>query len=323
MSDGAVEVLRELTASLSSGGVLQTQLTAVADAALILLPGDHASIRLLKRGQLLPCARRGVGVQHQPPEFRKGEGVLGWVVAQRRAVRIDDIEEDPRFAARPRGFAVRSLISVPLCSGPRVYGALSVSAPDPSAFTEADQNMASLLSNCAVPHLQLARLSRLVVTDENTHTFNRRYLFPRLASECRKAMLSGRPLSLLLLDLDHFKSVNDRYGHKVGDIVLARFADRVRKAVRSEDVFVRRGGEECVVIMPGADGAAAFRVAERVRQEVRERPIALPEDIQIPLTASIGVAVWDREESPGDFERRSDAAMYTAKSEGRDRVVMA
>lgn len=128
------------------------------------------------------------------------------------------------------------------------------------------------------------------------------------------------PLSIALMDLDHFKKVNDAHGHDAGDEVLRAFTDRVRAEVRRHDVLVRRGGEEFVLIMPETASSEALLVAERVRARVGGAPIPL-RTATTDLTVSIGIASWDGE-SPESLEQRADAAMYRAKRAGRNQVVV-
>jgi two-component system cell cycle response regulator len=124
------------------------------------------------------------------------------------------------------------------------------------------------------------------------------------------------------MDLDHFKRVNDSFGHDVGDQVLRAFAGRVRSATRRADVLVRRGGEEFVLVMPAATAEQAEDIAERVRENVARTPFAIGER-RIAQTVSIGVATWTVRESADALEKRADEAMYRAKELGRDRVVFA
>jgi diguanylate cyclase (GGDEF)-like protein len=116
--------------------------------------------------------------------------------------------------------------------------------------------------------------------------------------------------------------VNDTHGHAVGDQVLRVFVERVRAATRRVDILVRRGGEEFVLLMPGTTSMEAKTIADRICRNAAERPIEIGE-ASIAQTVSIGVATWDGEESPEKLEQRADAAMYSAKKHGRDRVVVA
>jgi two-component system, cell cycle response regulator len=129
-------------------------------------------------------------------------------------------------------------------------------------------------------------------------------------------------VSLLYMDLDHFKRINDRFGHAMGDVVLRTFADRVRRCVRRIDVLVRRGGEEFVLIMPQTGATQALATATRIQQTLQQEPIAIG-GTSVRQTVSIGVATWDNRETPDALESRADHAMYRAKRLGRDRVIVA
>jgi diguanylate cyclase (GGDEF)-like protein len=321
----ALSVLLELTRKLTEERPLESALGEVTAALLRLLPGDHASVRLLDetRSELIAGARSGRGASHAPLTFMRGEGVAGWVAEQGEVARIADTNADPRFKqATDQGFQIRSLLAVPLFSGGEVIGVLSLTAADPGAYSADDELMARLVANCTVPPLEKARLARLTLTDPVTLAYNQRYLMPRLREEFERATRNNEPVSILFLDLDHFKRVNDTWGHAVGDLVLRTFAERVRPAVRKYDVLVRRGGEEFVLIMPGGSLSDAQYIAERIRIGMSEAPIEAG-GVQIQQTVSIGAAEWDRFEDPVSLDRRADAAMYEAKRAGRDRVALA
>jgi two-component system, cell cycle response regulator len=322
----ALRVLLDLTRVLAEERPLESALTAVTDALLRLLPGEHASVRLLDetRTELIAGGRSGRGVNNAPLHFRRGEGVAGWVAEHADIARIDDAAHDVRFMPRRgQGFEVSSMLAVPLLSSGEVVGVLAVSSSLPNAYTVDDEVMARLVANCTVPPLEKARLARLTLTDPTTLAYNQRYLMPRLREEFERASRTGEALSILFVDLDHFKDVNDTWGHAVGDIVLRAFADRVRPVVRRYDVLVRRGGDEFVLIMPGGTIAEACDVAGRMRAAMSDVPIVAGDGVSIKQTVSIGAAEWNRLELPDGLDRRADAAMYEAKSGGRDRVVVA
>ena len=183
--------------------------------------------------------------------------------------------------------------------------------------------MAMLLANCAAPCIERARLEHLSITDHHTLAFNQRYLLPRLCDEVAAARRNVSPLSVLLLDLDLFKRVNDEHGHAVGDAVLRGFADCVRDAVRRQDVLVRRGGDEFVLIMPGTGEAAAQHAAERIRARLASAPLDGGGGVRVAQTVSIGVVTWDGNEEPAALEQRADAALYDAKGGGRNQIAVA
>ena len=323
----ALVVLLELTRELTNPRPqLEDSLRAVTEAALELLPGNHASIRLLdgSHAELLSGARSGSGRDQAPMTFKRGEGIIGWVVDQSEGVLVDDVTKDERFIEKVgAGFSIRSLLAEPLWSAGKVIGVLSISSSELSAFSTDHQTLARLLANCSSPPIERARLGRLAMTDDLTLAYNQRYLQPRVYEEIERARRSGMPVSVLLMDLDHFKKVNDDYGHAVGDMALRLFADRVRTMVRRMDVFVRRGGEEFTLVMPSTTLEHAIATAERIRSHLADSPLSVGEGIFLKQTVSIGLATWDRSESPEELQQRADVAMYRAKELGRNRVAVA
>ncbi|MCB1449849.1 MAG: PleD family two-component system response regulator [Nitratireductor sp.] len=162
----------------------------------------------------------------------------------------------------------------------------------------------------------------MAVTDGLTGLHNRRYLDSHLPGMFDKATSRGKPISLIICDIDFFKKVNDNYGHDVGDEVIREFANRIRKNVRGIDLACRFGGEEFVVVMPDTDLALAKVVAERIRREVCTHPFIVQEGKgQLPITVSIGVSTIEgQEDTPGHMLKRADVALYNAKRGGRNQV---
>ncbi|HLH11920.1 MAG TPA: PleD family two-component system response regulator [Methylovirgula sp.] len=161
----------------------------------------------------------------------------------------------------------------------------------------------------------------LAVVDPLTGLNNRRYFETHLSALVGQAADRGRPLSLMVLDIDHFKEVNDTYGHEAGDRVLRGFAERVRRVIRVPDLVCRLGGEEFVIVMPDTHLDVATKIAERVRAEVeRERFVVAEDGSRIAVTVSIGLAERGHDGEPEGLFRRADRALYRAKSSGRNRV---
>jgi two-component system, cell cycle response regulator len=163
----------------------------------------------------------------------------------------------------------------------------------------------------------------MAITDALTGLNNRRYMESHLATLVEQATAHGRPLALMLLDIDFFKSINDSFGHDAGDDVLREFAMRVRKSIRGIDLACRYGGEEFVVVMPETDLQVASLVAERLRRSIAGEPFAVGKGARrIGVTISIGLTTLERNgESVADVLKRADNALYRAKHEGRNRVV--
>lgn len=162
----------------------------------------------------------------------------------------------------------------------------------------------------------------LAVTDPLTGLYNRRYLDAHLKSVVGRAIATSKPACLLIFDIDHFKNVNDSYGHAAGDDVLRDFAERLRRGVRGIDLVARYGGEEFVLIMPDTDAEFAAAVAERLRSDVERTPFSTRSGVSFPVTVSIGLSEWQPQgDSAEGLTRRADEALYAAKRAGRNRVV--
>jgi two-component system cell cycle response regulator len=161
----------------------------------------------------------------------------------------------------------------------------------------------------------------LTVVDPLTGLNNRRYLETHLTTLVGQAADKGRPLSLMILDIDHFKAVNDTFGHEAGDQVLKGFAGRIKKVIRGIDLFCRLGGEEFVVVMPDTTLDTAMKIAERVRQAVEKDVFSvMAEGRSIPVTVSIGLAERGRDVGMDGLIRRADKALYRSKDSGRNKV---
>lgn len=169
----------------------------------------------------------------------------------------------------------------------------------------------------------LDRLDRLASRDELTGLLNRRAFNQRLAEEHSRARRAGQPIAVLMLDLDHFKMLNDSHGHAAGDVVLQALTWTTDGILRREDIFARLGGEEFCVLLPGTNGAGAMLVAERIRTAIEGLRVPYGTET-LTLTASIGVAiVGPRDSDPAITLQAADAALYRAKDRGRNTVVMA
>jgi diguanylate cyclase (GGDEF)-like protein len=166
------------------------------------------------------------------------------------------------------------------------------------------------------------RYQELATTDPLTGLRNRRYFQDRLREECARSDRTDQPLSLLMVDLDHFKAVNDQWGHPVGDELLAHAAKLIAGSVRACDVACRVGGEEFAVLCPGARGDEAYRVAERIRRALAQTPLQV-QGREVVITGSLGLATREPDSGAEDLVRVADLALYRAKAAGRNRVEVA
>ncbi len=226
---------------------------------------------------------------------------------------------------RARGVTPETeVFHLPLLFEDRLLGLLWLWGND---LTGADLPVLSIFAKQIASALENARLfeeiQNMALTDPLTGLYNRRGLFELGRVEFARALRTGRPFSAIMVDLDHFKRINDRYGHFVGDKVLQEAARRAKKSVREVDFIGRYGGEETIILLPETDLQAAIEVAERLRRAISGAPMKIADDLEPNVTASLGVA--QRDENTLTIETliaRADQAMYIAKHKGRDRVAI-
>lgn len=311
-------VLAALATSLQLRLPLDELMARIVDAAAASARCERTSLRLLdvSRTRLLVSARAGrTQLERGDAHFRVGEGLVGWVAANGVPLRVDRASEDPRFVDHPGAAPIASFLGVPLIASGHCIGVLSCASNDFAAFSAEDENAFVVIAALAVPHLEIARLERLARVDPLTGALNRNGLDDALA----RATIAP-PLAAAVVDLDHFKAVNDRHGHPIGDEVLRHVAAVLSEAVRASDAVVRIGGEEFLLVLFGASRAQARQIAERARETVAATQIQTTAGA-VAVTASIGVASLGTDEGWTDLVQRADRAVYRAKREGRDRVI--
>jgi len=234
----------------------------------------------------------------------------------------------------PRSRGLASVAMIPLMHRNTLMGSINLGSDDAERFTRhhaADflARLGVIASYCIDNTVNRARLLRSGFTDVLTGWHNRRYLQVRLNEELARARRDGSHLVCLMLDVDHFKRVNDTWGHAAGDAVLQELAQRIDAQVRASDVAARYGGEEFVILLPSTDTASAVCIAERIRKAVSAAPYALPGNESETITASIGIAGVTPDPGAEDLKTigdaliaRADVALYRAKSDGRNRVAV-
>lgn len=248
-------------------------------------------------------------------------------IAERRAVAIDDIQKASLFTpwrqiAAKEGY--QALITIPLILPQRVIGVINVYLSEVHHFSEDEIKLLHVFAHQAAIAVENARLyeetKQMAITDELTQLYNRRYFYEQLAMEIRRFKRYGRAFSLLMMDLDHFKEYNDKYGHLAGDEVLRQLGKILRGNSRDVDIVSRYGGEEFAIILHETSLEAAMAQAERLRVLVQ---IKLKESGKIKgkgLTISIGVGTWDEDmKKPQELVSIADKALFLAKSKGRNR----
>jgi len=327
---------RELSALHAATGALLTTLdpeallSRILDAAISAIPtANKGMIHLIAQdtGQLE--MRASVG--YADPRIRRiripaAIGYVAVAVREHTPLLIHDLRSNPAYIAGlfPEVQDIQSAIVAPLVMHGQVLGALSLESTKPSAFTENDLRLLVSFAATATAAIQNARLhaevQKLAITDSLTGLYNRRGLYELGQREVERARRYKRPLVAMMMDIDHFKFINDYYGHTVGDQVLQAVAKRCSDNLRRIDILGRLGGDEFTFLLPETDMFTASQVAERVRNTVADRPVITPEN---PISVSVSLGVARATSATPDLEvliSRADAAMYVAKREGRNRV---
>src|SRR5207302_4528598 len=252
--------------------------------------------------------------------LKPGEGVAGAAVAR------DDVVHVPGDAIlAPLEPIADAAVAIPLRRGNHAIGALALYGRGPAeTFSADDVHLLQSLMHQAETAIETTFLyeeaTRLSITDGLTGLWNRRLFDLRMSEELQRAVRFQEPFGLLLVDLDHFKTVNDRFGHQAGDAVLIELARRLTDATREVDVVTRFGGEEFALILPKTPVPGTMRLASKVREVVADEPFAAGKAV-IPVTVSVGAAAYpDHGLSGTDLLAAADAALYRAKANGRDRV---
>jgi len=302
-------------------------LARIAELMCQLLEAKACSVMLLDadRKRLLAKAAYGLRTERmQSLSFRIGEGVAGWVVEHGEPVLLSDAGTDPRFVVLAGNQTpIAAMVCVPLIARGERVGVVTATSDRAGAFDTGDLELLRFIAMTIALDIENVRLHRVAVTDPLTGAYNREFLTQRLPQEIEAAVDRDRPLSVAMVDVDHFKTVNDRHGHGIGDAVLAEVCRRLRAAIRAGDLLVRYGGEEFLAVLPKADAGRAWEVGERMRQRVCERAFDVGDGLALLLRVSVGVAQWRTGEPMAALIERADVALYGAKARGRNRVEVA
>jgi len=258
-----------------------------------------------------------------------GEGIAGWVAQEGIPIVVPDVSKDERFLGKidkAIRFKTKSLMCIPIKSRDKIIGVLEfVNKTTGDPFTREDLDLLMRLVDqtaIAIERVSLyQKMAELAITDDLTKLFNTRYLNRTIEMEIQRSRRYNTSVSLIFMDIDYFKQINDHYGHLVGSKVLVEIGQLLLKNLRSIDIVARYGGDEFVIVLPQTLPTAATHIAERMRKAIEQNVFLKKEGYSLRMTASFGVASYpENAQSKDDLIRLADEAMYRVKYQTRNAV---
>jgi diguanylate cyclase (GGDEF)-like protein len=329
-----IEFFDGVNKTLTSTLELSDILAAMMKKAKKLIRAETWSVFLLDKetGELVSgnaAAGKGSKGRVRKHRVKVGQGIVGWVVQEGLPVVIPDVSLDARFCnkiGRDAERKTKSLICVPIKNKGNVIGVIEVvNKTRKEHFTKEDLNLLMKLVDHAALAIERAslyqKMAELSVTDDLTKLFNTRYLNRTLEIEVSRADRHKSSLALIFMDIDHFKTINDNFGHLVGSKLLVEMGQLLIKGLRTVDIVARYGGDEFVMVLPQTAPAAAILIAERIRKAIERNIFLKKEGYSLRMTASFGVASYpESAKSKEDLLRIADEAMYRVKYQTRNGV---
>jgi diguanylate cyclase (GGDEF)-like protein len=321
------ENLRQATAALAAALDLRQVLDNILEHLEQVIPYDRACVYLLEEQTLHAVAANGFDVDQQVLgyNFPVSNALAQQMMITSHPLILENAAQEPRFAGWLETGFVQAWMGVPLIIHANLIGILTLGSQVHGTYGRDQANLALAFASQAAAAIANARLfsevQRLAITDPLTGLYNRRGFSEIGHREVERTRRYKRPLSVIMIDIDHFKNINDTYKHAVGDQVLRILAERCRNRTREVDILGRYGGEEIVILLPETDRAGGLRAAEYLRRDVAESPFET-EVGPLWVTISLGVAdAMNGECELDELVDRADAAMYAAKQSGRNRVM--
>ena len=323
-------VAKALTSSLDLDSILQTIMEKMAEY----FRPDNWSLLMVdeEKDELYFAIAIGNAAETlKNVRLKVGEGIAGWVAKNGERLVVPDVMSDPRFAKRideMTQWETRSIICIPLRSKHRVLGVIQLVNVDMDGFGEAELYFLQSLCDYAAISIENAkaveRIQELTITDDCTGLFNARHLYKTLESEVYRSSRFGYEFSVVFIDLDHFKQVNDTHGHLIGSKLLAEIGYLIKAQLRLIDYAFRYGGDEFVVLLPQTGKDAALVVARRMRDLLRASVFCKEEGLNLNVRASMGMATYPHDaKTPHDIIRQADEMMYLVKNTTRDNIGIA
>lgn len=331
----AIETLMEIARALASPNEIQEILEQIMFQISRLLNPKAWSLLMMDEvtGELeFTIVISDVADSLKGVRIPAGHGVAGWVAENGESLIIPDVRCDKRFAAefdRKLSFTTRSIACVPVKSHDKVFGVIElINSLDDVIFNESDEQILTTIADFAGIAISnakaLEKINHLAITDDLTGLYNSRYFFEEIEYEVERSKRYETPLSLVFFDLDHFKNVNDTYGHLTGSRLLSEVGAVVFQNIRKADKAARYGGDEFVIILPHTEKAGALAFAEKLHKELGDCSFLSNNGNPLTVTGSFGVASFpDDASSATELISAADDAMYLVKASGRNGVKVA
>lgn len=328
-------VVHDMAKSLTSSLQLDQVLNTIMEKVEQLLQPDTWSLLLVdeKTNELyFQIATGEAAAKLKDVRLKMGEGIAGWVAQSGQAEIVPDVGKDPRFnkqVDQMTQMSTHSIVCVPIRTEERVLGVIEIiNHIGHRDFDQADLGLLQAMADYAAIALENAlhvqRIHELTITDDTTDLYNVRHLNFVLETEIYRSKRYQYEFSLLFIDLDHFKQVNDTYGHLVGSKLLRELATFLRGSLRLIDYAFRYGGDEFVILLPQTDKESASIVARRLREQLNTTVFIRDEGLNLRVTASIGLATYPGDATTkADMIRMADEAMYHVKNTTRDNIAVA
>ena len=325
--ESVLEIGKMMSAILNLGELINFIVTKTTEV----LKAQKGSLMLLDETTGNLIIRGAIGLSNDilnSAPVKIGDKIAGWVAKRGEPLLVENIETDPRTKRESRPhYAGKSFISIPLIHKDKIHGVLNITDKDSDAgiFSMDDLNYISIIINQAAIAIENARLyeevTKLAITDALTGLFNHRYFQEYLLSEMNRAKRYGRPLSLVMFDIDNFKKYNDQYGHLTGDSILRNIGTILKSNAREVDIVCRYGGEEFMMILPETDAAGATAIADKIRETISSCNQREESLVNVgPITVSGGIAQYEKKFGKEQFIQYTDQALYQAKKEGKNKI---
>lgn len=321
--------LYDMSVTITSTLDVEMVMDIVLNSVQSIAPWDTACLYVYQNGWLVPAIYEGYSNEaFSKFRLKPGKEVSGFSLFKEGKI-INNCHKDQRLQELSICPAdTKSIIVVPLVTNKELIGGIILTSKKNNIYNQKHLTLLSILANQAAVALKNAQLfdetAQMAVSDGLTGLYNHTYLYSELERQMENVNTAGGVFSLIIIDVDHFKTYNDMYGHIIGDTILKNLANVLKKNVRDKDTIGRYGGEEFAIILPGIQPFEAMKIAERIREVVENTPLARVGSNKIFITISAGIASYPTDaQTVEDLVNKADKAMiFGAKQKGRNKVVM-